>query len=48
MIILPLSTHDEIRTKGAGVVLFELLFEIILLTGTFEKDWSLPIDSDKN
>ena len=44
MILLPLSIHDETSTKGAGVVLFESLFEIALLICTFENDCSLHVD----
>ena len=43
---MPLSTHDEMSAKGAGVLLVELSFKIGLLIGTFENDWSLPACTD--
>ena len=46
MILLTLSSHDEMSTKGTGVALVELLFETGLLMVTFENYWSLPIDVD--
>ena len=47
MILLSLSIQDEMSTKGIDIALVELLFEIGLLIGTYEKDWSLLVDIDK-
>ena len=46
MILSPLSTHDEMSIKGAGVVLIESLFEGGLLKGTANNDWNIPVDVD--
>ena len=46
MMLLSLSVHDEMSTKGVGIVLTELLFEVGLLTGTADNDWNIPVDVD--
>ena len=44
MLLLSLSVHDEMSTKGAGVVLIELLFEVGLCTA--DNDQNIPVDVD--
>ena len=46
MMVLPLSVHYEMSAKGAGVVVVELIFEVVLLIGTTDNDWSFTIDVD--
>ena len=46
MMPLPFTTHDEINSKEAGVVLVKILFETGLLIDTADNGWSLPVDVD--
>ena len=46
MMLLTLSMYDEMNTKGADVLVVELLFEVGLLIGTVDNDWILPDDID--